>query len=90
MKNKILLGLAIVILIGAIIIATAGFNVDLSYKGYNLIDVSIGQDFNVSDIKAITNEVFGKSKVEIQKAGDFKDNVVIKVSGDVTNEQKNY
>lgn len=88
MKNKILLGLAIVILIGAIIIATAGFNVDLSYKGYNLIDVSIGQDFNVSDIKAITNEVFGKSKVEIQKAGDFKDNVVIKVSGDVTNEQK--
>jgi len=88
MKNKILLGLAIVILIGTIIIATVGFNVDSSYKGYNLINVKIGQGFNISDIKNITNEVFGKSKVEIQKAGDFNDNVVIKVSEDVTNEQK--
>ena len=88
MKNKILLGLAIVILIGTIIIATVGFNVDSSYKGYNLINVKIGQSFNISDIKNITNEVFGKSKVEIQKAGDFNDNVVIKVSEDVTNEQK--
>ena len=42
----------------------------------------------INDIKNITNEVFGKSKVEIQKAGDFNDNVVIKVSEDVTNEQK--
>ena len=41
MKNKILLGLAIVILIGTIIIATVGFNVDSSYKGYNLINVKI-------------------------------------------------
>ena len=59
MKNKILLGLAIVILIGTIIIATVGFNVDSSYKGYNLINVKIGQSFNISDIKNITNEVFG-------------------------------
>lgn len=87
MKNKILIGLAIVILVGAIIVATLGFNVDASYKGYTLIDINIGQEFNISDIKAITDEVFGKSKVEIQKAGEFNDNVAIKVS-EVTDEQK--
>ena len=87
MKNKILIGLAIVILVGAILVAAVGFNVDASYKGYTLIDINIGQEFNINDIKAITDEVFGKSKVEIQKAGEFNDNVAIKVS-EVTDEQK--
>lgn len=87
MKNKIFVGLAIVILIGAIIIATIGFNVDTSYKGYTLVDVNIGKDFNISDIKTITDEVFGKTKVEIQKAGAFSDNAIIKVP-ELSGEQK--
>lgn len=87
MKNKILVGLAIVILVGAILIATLGFNVDMSYKGYNIIDIDIEQEFNINDVKNITNEVFGKTKTEIQKGGQFSDIIVIKTA-EVSDEQK--
>lgn len=88
MKNKILIGLAIVILVGIIITVAVGFNVDMCYRDYNLVDIKIGQDFNINDIKTITNEVFQKQNVEIQKAGVYSDNVVIKVNN-ITDEQKN-
>ena len=88
MKNKILIGLAIVILVGIIITVAVGFNVDMCYRDYNLVDIKIGQDFNINDIKTITNEVFQKENIEIQKAGVYSDNVVIKVSS-ITDEQKN-
>ena len=88
MKNKILIGLAIVILVGIIITVAVGFNVDMCYRDYNLVDIKIGQNFNINDIKTITNEVFQKENIEIQKAGVYSDNVVIKVSS-ITDEQKN-
>ena len=89
MKNKIMLGLAVVILIGVIIMVAVGFNVDLNYREYNLISVNIGKEFSVNDVKNIANEVFGKSKVEVQKAGIFVDNAAIKVSEtNITEEQK--
>ncbi len=88
MKNKILVGLAIVIIIGIIIITFLGFNVDICYRNYNLVDIKIGQDFNINDIKQITNEVFPKKSVEIQKAGVYSDNLVIKVN-EISDEQKN-
>jgi len=88
MKNKIFVGLSIVILIGIIIIAIFGFNVDFAYKNHHLVDIKIGQDFNISDIETITNEVFANQKVEIQKAGVYSDNVVIKVD-EISDEQKN-
>ena len=88
MKNKILVGLAIVIIIGIIIITFLGFNVDICYRNYNLVDIKIGQDFNINDVKQITNEVFPKKSVEIQKAGVYSDNLVIKVN-EISDEQKN-
>lgn len=88
MKNKIFVGLGIVILVGLIIIVALGFNVDMCYKNYNLVDIKIGQDFNINDIKNITDEVFQKENVEIQKAGVYNDNVVIKVNN-ISDEQKN-
>lgn len=87
MKNKIFVGLGIVILVGLIIIVALGFNVDMCYKNYNLVDIKIGQDFNINDIKNITDEVFQKENVEIQKAGVYSDNVVIKVNN-ISDEQK--
>lgn len=87
MKNKIFVGLGIVILVGLIIIVALGFNVDMCYKNYNLVDIKIGQDFNINDIKNITDEVFQKENVEIQKAGVYGDNVVIKVNN-ISDEQK--
>lgn len=88
MKNKIFVGLSIVVLIGIIIVAVFGFKVDFAYKNYHLVDIQIGQEFNIKDIEGITNEVFPKQKVEIQKAGVYSDNVVIKVD-EISEEQKN-
>ena len=90
MKNKILAGVAVIILIGIIIIAAVGFNLETNYKEYKLIDIKIGKEFNISDIETITNEVFSGKKVEIKKIGDFEDSVAIKVTDtDVSDEQKN-
>lgn len=87
MKNKVLAVLAIIIIIGMIVIAAIGFNVDRNYKRYSLVEISIGKEFNINDIKTITDEVFQNSKVEIQKAGDFKDIVIIKTN-EINDEQK--
>lgn len=89
MKNKILAGVAVIILIGIIIVAAFGFNLDTNYKDYKLIEVKIGKDFNISDIEAITKEVFSGKKTEINKIGDFGDSVAIKLAdSDVSDEQK--
>ncbi len=87
MKNKIFAVLAIVIIIGIVIVATLGFKVDITYKGYHLIDINIGKDFNISDIKTITDEVFNNANVEIQKTGAYSDGVAIKVN-EINDEQK--
>ena len=89
MKSKIFAGLAIVFAVAIIIIAVFGFNVDLSYRGYNLIDIKIGQDFKVSDIEQIAKEVFPKQNLEVQRAGVYSDNVVIKIDNQISEEQKN-
>ena len=87
MKNKILVVLAIIILAGIVVVAALGFNVDFVYKNYNLVDVRIGQDFNISDIKTITDEVLKNKKVDIQKAGVYGDNLAIKVA-EISDEEK--
>lgn len=88
MKNKIFLIIAgVIILIGIVVVSIWKFNVDFSYKNNSSINIEIGKEFNIKDIKAITNEVFPKQKVEIQKTGVYSDNVVIKVDS-VTDEQK--
>lgn len=88
MKNKVVfVGLVIVILAGIITAIAFGFNVDFEYKYHTLIGINIGKDFNISDIKSITDEVFSKQNVKIQKSGVYNDNVAIKVDN-VTDEQK--
>lgn len=89
MKNKVFVGLAVVFVVAIIIIAVFGFNVDMDYKSYNLIDLKIGQEFKIGDINDVAKEVFPKQNVEVQRAGVYSDNVVIKVSNQVSDEQKN-
>lgn len=88
MKNKITIVIAFIILVGLIIIATLGFELDKNYDAYNLIEIKIGKEFNISDIEAITKEVLPNAKVEIQKSGAFSDSVVIKTA-EINDEQKN-
>ena len=90
MKNKVLAGVAVIILIGIVIIAAFGFNFDVNYKEHKLIEVKIGKEFKVSDIEAITKDVFPGKKVQILTVGDFSDSLALRVAdSDVTDEQKN-
>jgi len=81
MKKKICAIVAFIIVFGLVLIATVGLNVSLDYAAHTMIDVSIGQQFNISDIKAITKEIYPNEKVVIEKSTAYKDGVCIKVTG---------
>lgn len=87
MKNKILALVALLIVIGIIVVAVFKFNVDYCYKNHNLVSIEIGQDFNENDIKNITNEVFGKEKIEIQTSDTYRDTLILRVN-QISDEQK--
>lgn len=88
MKKKICAVVALVIILGTILTLTVGLNVSLEYSAHTMIEANIGQEFRISDIKAITKEVLPKNTVLIQKASEYEDMVCIKVDG-ITDEQKN-
>lgn len=78
---------AIIIIAGIIVIATKGFNFDLKYEKSQKIELYIEQDFNISDIKTITDEVMPGKQVIIQKVEVFEDSVSITAS-EVTDDEK--
>lgn len=87
-KQKIILALiAIVIIVGTIVIYTVGFNFDLKYQDTKKLELNIQKDFNISDIKQITDEIFQGQKVIIQKVEVYEDAVSI-ITKDISNEQK--
>ena len=87
-KTKaICLILAVVIIAGIVVMTTVGFNVELSMKKNNRIELYLEKDFEISDIKNITNEVFQNEPVVIQKVEVFGDTVSITVN-EITDEQK--
>lgn len=79
--------LAAVIIAGIIVITTVGFNVELNMKANNRIELFLDKDFEISDIKNITNEVFQDKPVVIQKVEVFGDTVGI-TAEEITDEQK--
>ena len=86
--EKIMLGLAIVIIIiGGIIIKVKGFNVDLKYTESQRLELSLGKEFEIKDIKEITKEILGKDVI-LQKVEVYEDAVSI-ISKEITDEQKN-
>lgn len=80
MKKKLCVIAMIITIIGIIVVITKGFNVNLKYKAHQEISLPIGKEFNISDIKSITNDVFGKKKyVEIQKSTLYGETAIISV-----------
>ena len=64
-----------------------GFNVNFLLEQHEVIEFNIGKDFELSDVKNICKEVFGKKKVVLRKIELFNDSVSINVSS-ITNEEK--
>lgn len=87
-KTKaICLILAIVIIAGIAVIATIGFNVELNMQKSDRVELYLEKDFEISDIKNITNDVFKNEPVVIQKVEVFGDTVGI-TAKEITDEQK--
>lgn len=87
-KMKIIsLLIAIIIIVGTIVTLTVGFNFDLKYQEAKKIQLYLEKDFEISDIKQITNEVLSNEKVMIQKVEVFEDTVSI-IAKEITDEQK--
>ena len=87
-KGKTIFLLALIIIIaGIIVMLIKGFKFDLNYEATKQVEIFIGKEFNISDIKSITNEIFEKETVLIQKVEVYGDMVSIKVL-DITDHQK--
>lgn len=87
-KTKIVSVLiAIIILVGMIILFTKGLNFDLKYQEAQKVQLYLQKEFEIEDIKQITNEVLPNQNVMIQKVEVFEDTVSI-IAKEITNEQK--
>ena len=67
MKKVIRILLICLIIAGTIVISTIGFNVGTKYSENTQININIGTEFKIEDIRNITNEVFGNTSVLIQQ-----------------------
>ncbi|MCI8759967.1 MAG: hypothetical protein HFJ34_02400 [Clostridia bacterium] len=87
-KTKIVSVLiAIIILVGMIILFTKGLNFDLKYQEAQKVQLYLQKEFEIEDIKQITNEVLPNQNVMIQKVEVFEDTISI-IAKEITNEQK--
>ncbi len=86
--NKILIVLMILIIIaGVLMVIFKGFNFDLKYQDTKQLEFGIGQQFSISDIKAITDEALDNEQVLIRKVEVYEDAVNI-TAKEITDEQK--
>lgn len=88
MKKKNLIGilLGIIIIIGIILTATMGLNLDLMYSSHKSIDINLQKQFENEDVYKIAKEVFENQNIKVQKVELYEDMVSIIVK-DATDEQ---
>lgn len=87
MKNKILyLVMIIITVVGAVIAGTKGFEFDIAYRKTKMVELLIGKEFNIEDIRNITNDVLKAKEVKLNKVGEFENTVAITVDS-ITDEE---
>jgi len=87
MKSKILyIIMLVIIIIGAIITVTKGFEFDIAYRNTKMIEIYLEKEFDLKDIKSITNEVMPDKEVKLNKIGEFENTVAITVDS-ITDEE---
>lgn len=86
-KSKILYWIMLVIsVIGIVIISLKGFNVELKYKTTQQLELAIGKEFKLEEVKEIAKEVLGKNVI-IQNV-EFYGDVVSITANEINDEQK--
>lgn len=86
-KNFVISLIVLVVLAGIVMIAVKGFNFDLKYQDTQRVELYLQTQFEISDIKQITNEIFGNQRVMIQKVEVFEDSVSITTTS-ISDDQK--
>ena len=88
-KVKILSIISIfIIVVGIMMVLLKGFNFDLTSEKSKSIELYITKEFDISDIRSITDEVMKNEQVIIQKVEVYGDSANI-IARDITEEQKN-
>lgn len=77
---------AIIIIIGVICTFTMGLKYSLKYADTVRLNIYIGKEYNMEDIKQIAKEVFGKQEIQYQEIEIFKDTVALTLK-EATQEQ---
>ena len=87
MKKKILIAvMACIIIVGFAMIGFVGLNFDINYTANKEIDINLGTQFEISDIRGLVKEVIGKEITVIQKVELYEEIVSIKVK-EISDEQ---
>ena len=87
-KTKIVTFLiAIVIIAGIVITLTMGLNFELRYQEAKRIELYLEKEFEIADIKQITDEILSNQSVILQKVEVYEDTVSI-LAKEITEEQK--
>jgi len=80
--------IALTIIVGIVMVALKGFNVELAYTSNKKVTLSIGENVDLAKIQEKADEVFGKGKAVAQIVEIYKDAVQI-TAKDISEEQKN-
>lgn len=86
MKKIVYIALAVIIIVGTIITATIGLNVDIIYKEHQELQVYVGKETDIKEIMNIVKDVFGKQKTTVTKIESFNDMFLVKTKS-VSEEQ---
>lgn len=87
-KQKIVMSIVAIIIIAGIAVALAmGFNFDLRFQSTKKLELYLEKEYEISDIKNITNEVMPNEAVLLQKVEVYEDSVSI-IAKEITEEQK--
>lgn len=87
MKKKILIAvMACIIIVGVAMIGFVGLNFDINYTANKEIDIYLGTQFEISDIRGLVKEVIGNETTVIQKVELYEEIVSIKVK-EISDEQ---
>ena len=88
-KSKIVCAITILIIVAGIIMTVIkGFNFDLKNQNYNLVELNIGKQIELADIKQMTKESLDSNEFTVQNVEMFNDAVII-TAKEITEEQKN-
>ena len=70
-KKVIMPIVILIIMIGAIVVATVGFNFGLMYQSHKRVEIYIDKEFSVEDVNNIVKEVLPNEEIIIQDVETF-------------------